>query len=172
MKVSAIVAVGRRFEIGKDNDLLWHLPADMKYFKETTTGHYIITGRRSYMSIPEKYRPLPNRVNVVVTRQADFSISGAEVVNSIEEGVELARNNEESEVFIIGGGQIYNEALQNGLVDKLYLTLVDQEFEADTYFPIIDFNEWEEVFIDFRPNDEKNKYDLTFKVYEKKMIKM
>ncbi|MDA9563101.1 dihydrofolate reductase [Flavobacteriales bacterium] len=167
MIVSAIVAVGKNLEIGKNNDLLWHLPADMKYFKETTTGHHIITGRKSYESIPEKYRPLPNRINVVVTRQEECKMDGAIVMNSIESAITFAEEADEKEVFIIGGGQIYNQSIRKDLVNRLYITWVDESFEADTYFPSVDLKHWKKMSERKYPSDERNKFNITFSVYEK-----
>jgi dihydrofolate reductase len=168
MIVSAIVAVGKGLEIGKNNDLLWHLPADMKYFKSTTIGNHIITGRKSYESIPEKYRPLPNRVNVVVTRQTNLKIEGAIVTHSVEQAIAIAENADADEAFIIGGGQIYNDAISNNLVDKLYITWVDANFDADTYFPNLDLSKWKEISSDQYIKDERNMHNLTFSIYEKK----
>ena len=115
MIISVIVASAHNLAIGKENQLLWHLPEDMKYFKNTTSGHHIISGRKSYASIPDKYRPLPNRTNVIVSRQENLSYEGAFVVRSIEEGINLAEKNDETEVFIIGGGEIYQQALKKGV---------------------------------------------------------
>lgn len=168
MVVSAIVAVGKNLEIGKDNELLWHLPADMKYFKEITTGHHVIMGRKSYESIPNKYRPLPNRVNVVVSRQTDFQIEGALITTSIDKAIEIAEAAGEKEVFIIGGGQIYNLAIKTELVDRIYITWVEANFDADTFFPIIDFTDWNEVSRMERKKDERNAHELTFSIYNKK----
>lgn len=140
---SIIVAIAKNNAIGKDNDLLWHIPEDMRFFKKTTNGHCIITGRKNYESIPEKYRPLPNRTNIVVTRNTEYLAEGAIVLNSIEAALEYANSLAEEEVFIIGGGQIYAEALNLGLVDKMYITHVDKAFEADTFFPVIEIEKWE-----------------------------
>ncbi|MBT6439731.1 MAG: dihydrofolate reductase [Flavobacteriales bacterium] len=168
MVVSAIVAVGKNLEIGKDNQLLWHLPSDMKYFKEITTGHHVIMGRKSYESISEKYRPLPNRVNVVVSRQTDLLIEGALVTTSIDKAIETAEAAGENEVFIIGGGQIYNLAIRTGLIDRLYITWVEANFDADTFFPTIDFTDWNKVSSIERKKDERNAHKLTFSIYNKK----
>src|SRR5688572_5703899 len=122
MKVSIIVAISENNVIGKDNSLIWHLPADMKFFKEKTTGHCIITGRKNYESIPEKFRPLPNRTNIVISRNFNYSSPGAEVVNSLEEAIEFAKAKKETEAFIIGGGQIFEETLAKNLASVLYVT--------------------------------------------------
>lgn len=167
MIVSAIVAVASNLAIGLENQLLWHLPVDMKYFKNTTTGHHIITGRKSYISIPEKFRPLPNRTNVVVSRQTDLSLPGTTIVHSVETALELAKKNKESEAFIIGGGEIYKYALEKNLIQKLYITWVDHIFEADTFFPEVDFEKWELISKVNNDSDEKNPWPTSFCVYQK-----
>ena len=128
MKVSLIVAVAKNGVIGKDNDLIWSLPKDMRFFKETTLGHYVIMGRKNYESIPERFRPLPNRTNVVITRQSDYQAEGCVVVNSLENALELAQHNGDDEPFIIGGGQIYKLALERNLVDKIYFRFISLKF--------------------------------------------
>lgn len=168
MKVSIIVAIAHNNVIGKDNDLVWHLPKDMKFFMDTTLNHYVIMGRRNYDSIPEKYRPLKNRTNVVVTRKQDFKATDCVVVNSIEEGIEIAKQNKDSECFIIGGGQIYAQALQSNLVDKMYITHIDHTFEGDTFFPNFDKKDWTLRVIMEHQRDEKNKYDFVVVEYTKK----
>ena len=167
MIVSLIVAVAENNVIGKDNDLIWHLPKDMAFFKATTLNHYIITGRKNYESIPIKYRPLKDRVNVVVTRQENYAEDGCAVVHSIEEGLELAKANGESQCFIIGGGQIYKSVIEKGLVDQLYITHVLESFEGDTFFPYFNSNEWEEETILTHLKDEKNKHNFIVKKYVK-----
>ena len=168
MIVSLIVAHGRDREIGKDNDLLWHLPKDMRFFTQTTKGHYVIMGRKNWDSIPLKYRPLPGRPNVVVTRRNDLKIDEADVVSSIEEGIALAKENGEEEAFVIGGGQIYRLALEKGLIDKMYITYVDANFDADTFFPEIDFSEWDLSSEEFSEVDEKNPFAFRIYTYMKK----
>lgn len=166
MRISIIVAVANNKAIGKDNDLLWHLPKDMKFFKETTTGHVIVTGRKNYLSIPERFRPLPNRENVVLTRNRDFKEEGAIVVHTLEAAVEYGKKNGEEELFIIGGGEIYKLALP--IADKIYYTSVDTVREdADTFFPEIG-GEWKLVSEDKYEADEKNKFAMNFQVWERK----
>ena len=167
MKVSLIVAVSENGVIGKDNDLIWHLPKDMKFFKETTQGHHVIMGRKNFESIPHKFRPLPNRTNVIITRQSDYKAEGCLVVNSVEESIEIAKQNEDTEPFIIGGGQIYKIALEQNLVDRIYLTRIHHVFEGDTFFSELN-SDWEEVKREDCFADEKNKYDYSFIVLEKK----
>lgn len=167
MIVSLIVAVAKNYVIGKDNDLIWHLPNDMKYFKEKTLNHHIITGRKNYISIPEKYRPLVNRTNIVLTRNNSFSEEGCIVKNSLEDAVEYAKNSNETELFIIGGGQIYKEALSKNMINKMYVTHVHKNFDGDTFFPEIDTEKWElKTQLDF-DKDEKHAYAYSFAVYEK-----
>jgi dihydrofolate reductase len=162
MKVSIIVAAGMNNAIGKDNDLLWHLPTDMKFFKERTTGHHILTGRKNYISIPEKYRPLANRTNIVVTRDPDLKIDGCLVTNSIKDGLEFARQRGETELFIIGGGEIYRQALAQNVVTHIFLTRVHADFEADTFFDELDPKQWRTVSEIYCQKDIKNPYDCTF----------
>jgi dihydrofolate reductase len=167
MITSLIVAVAENHVIGKDNDLIWNLPNDMNYFKATTSGHHVITGRKNYISICEKYRPLVNRTNIVLTKQLCYDEEGCVVLNSIEEGIAFARNNNETEVFIIGGGQIYKEALEKKLIDKMYITHVKNSFDGDTFFPEINELEWRKIQETNYPVDEKHPHSYTFSVYEK-----
>lgn len=168
MEVVLIVAVAKSNNgIGKNNDLLWRLPADMKFFREQTTGFPVITGRKNYESIPEKFRPLPNRENIIVTRQ-NLSFPGAEVCHSIEEALEIAKSKNSEKIFIIGGGQIYREVLEKNLVNKLIITWVDGEFAADTFFPNFDREKWELLFEKKNNPDEKNPYSYTFAEYQLK----
>ena len=166
MKVSLIVAVSENGVIGKDNDLIWHLPKDMKFFKDTTMGHHVIMGRKNFESIPHKYSPLPNRTNVVITRQADYIAEGCVVVNSVESALQIAKQNGDTEAFIIGGGQIYKIALKENLVDKIYLTKVHHSFEGDTFFPELS-SDWEEVNKTENKADEKHKYNYDFITLER-----
>jgi len=166
MKVSLIVAVSENGVIGKDNNLIWHLPKDMQFFKETTMGHHVIMGRRNFESIPHKYSPLPNRTNVVITRQTDYTAEGCVVVNSLESAIQIARKNGDTEPFIIGGGQIYKLALEANLVDKIYLTKIHHTYEGDTFFSELE-NDWKEVGrIDCKA-DEKHAHDYSFLTFKK-----
>ena len=167
MIVSLIVAIAENNVIGKDNDLIWHLPNDMKFFKEKTLNHHIITGRKNYISIPEKYRPLANRTNIVLTRQTDFKESGCVVLHSLEDAIIYATKNDETELFIIGGGQIYKEALEKGLIDRMYITHVNHQFDGDTFFPEINNEAWKKISETNNPIDEKHRYSYSFAVYEK-----
>lgn len=163
--ISIIVAVAENNVIGKDNSLIWHLPADMKYFKEKTTGHCIITGRKNYESIPEKFRPLPNRTNIVITRQSDYNAPGTIVVSSIEKAIEKAKQTGDSEIFIIGGAEIYRQFLR--YADKIYLTRIYHSFEGDSFFPELNTNEWCETNRISGIMDEKNIYPFDFITLEK-----
>lgn len=168
MITSLIVAVAQNNVIGKDNDLIWRLPNDMKFFKETTSNHHIITGRKNYISIPKKFRPLPNRTNIVLTRQKDFSEEGCIISNSLEDAISHAKENNETELFIIGGGQIYKESLDKNLIDRMYITHVNEEFEGDTFFPEIDSSKWENTSEVKNSSDEKHAHSYTFSIYDKK----
>jgi dihydrofolate reductase len=163
--ISIIVAVAENNVIGKDNSLIWHLPSDMKFFKEKTTGHCIITGRKNYESIPEKLRPLTNRTNIVITRQQNYNAPGAIVVSSIEDAIKKAKQTGDTEIFIIGGAEIYKQSLR--YVDKIYLTKIYHSFEGDTFFPEIKPSEWEEISKTKGITDEKNKYEHDFVLFEK-----
>lgn len=161
--ITIIAAIGKNNELGKDNDLIWHLPADLKRFKKITSGHYIIMGRNTFESIG---KPLPNRTTVIITRNNDYFKDGCLISNSVEDALELAKNEENA--FLIGGAQIYKQAIENNLVDKLDITIVHHEFEADVYFPKIDNNIWYEVAREDFKADEKNKYDYSFVSYVRK----
>jgi|TARA_B110000879_G_scaffold45872_1_gene64691 dihydrofolate reductase len=162
---SIIAAISENNGIGRDNDLLWHLPSDMKFFRKTTLRHCVITGRKNYESIPEKYRPLANRTNIVVTRNANYKAEGAVVKNSLEEALEFAKSENESEVFIIGGGQIYKEAMGKNVIDKMYITHVAKSCDADTFFPEIELSNWN---IKGRFALESESFAAEVRVYEKK----
>lgn len=166
MVISSIVAVSQNNVIGKDNTLIWHLPADMNYFKNKTAGHCVITGRKNYESIPEKYRPLPNRTNIVITRQKNYDAPGAIVVESLEAALKKAVDTGDEEIFIIGGGEIFKQSMH--LADKLYVTKIHHTFDGDTYFPEIDSKFWKETKRVDCLADEKNKYDYSFLEYQKK----
>lgn len=162
MIISCIVAMAKNRVIGRENDIPWYLPADLQYFKKTTIGRTVIMGRNCYASIG---RPLPKRTNIIVTRDPFFISSVCPVAHSIPEALHLAHEAGEEEVFIIGGGQIYDQTMD--LWDKLYITEVDTEVEGDVYFPEIDQNVWKLISISAHQKDEKNPFDYTFKVYER-----
>ena len=160
--ISIIVAIASNNAIGKDNDLLWHISDDLKRFKRLTESHYIIMGKRTYYSLPK--RPLPKRVNMVITDIANEQIDNCTMAYSIDEAVE--KMDSEKENFIIGGGSIYSQFMP--LANKLYITKVSQDFEADTFFPEISLEEWklvEKIDID---NDPQNAFNYSFETYVRK----
>jgi dihydrofolate reductase len=165
MIVSMIAALSRNRVIGKNNDLPWKLPDDMKFFMETTKGHHAIMGRKNYDSIPAKFKPLPNRTNIVVTRQANFVAPGCTVVNSVEKGLKIATDNNEPETFIIGGAEIYRLGLPHA--DRLYLTEIDAVIEGDTYFPPFDENQWSETSRIHHEKDDRHAYSFDFVIYDR-----
>lgn len=176
MKVSIIAAMDKKRGIGKDNKIPWHISEDFKRFKQITTGHSIIMGRKTWDCLP--FKPLPNRTNIIVTqksklksqnynvklrgnsvalRNSKVKITKVFVANSIEGAIEFAKKEEgNEEVFIIGGGQVYEQAVKKGLVDKLYLTIVDGNFDADTFFP--DYPEFKKVISEESKESEGYKY--------------
>jgi dihydrofolate reductase len=154
MTVTIVVAISENNAIGKNNQLLWYLPADLKHFKNITTGHTVIMGRKTYDSVG---KPLPNRRNIIITRK-DITIEGCEVVKSIEDALALSAG--EEEVFIVGGAEIYKQSIH--LTDRIYLTIVHQEFDADSFFPEINYDEWQETEREDHQPDEKNKLPYSF----------
>ena len=163
MSLAAIVVVAENGAIGKNGDLLCHLPADLKHFKNITMGHTIIMGRRTWDSLPKG--ALPGRKNVVITRNQHFTAPGAEVYHSLEEALEATAN--DGDRYIIGGGMLYNEAFS--LTDTLHLTLLHASFpDADTFFPEINPAIWQCISQEHHEADEKNPYPYTFAVYTKR----
>jgi dihydrofolate reductase len=162
--VSIIAAMDRKCGIGVDNKLPWRLSADLKRFRELTMGHHIIVGRKTFESIG---RPLPGRRMIVVTRDRNYKAEGCEVVHYIEDATRLARERGESEVFICGGAEIYAQSI--GTADRMYLTFVDAEVAADTFFPEFDEREWDEQESEYQPADEKNQRPFTFKLMVRKI---
>lgn len=162
MKVSAIVATAKNLVIGHNNQIPWYLPADLKYFKKITTGHHVIMGRKSFESIG---KPLPNRTNVVITRDPFFVATGCSVVHSLEEAFAIAEANGEQEAFVIGGGEIYRRSWE--YLDRIYQTEVDTAPQGDVFFPIVEDKEWREVIRETHPADEKNEFAYVFRVLDK-----
>lgn len=158
MKVSIVAAIGKNRELGKDGKIPWHISEDFKRLRTLTSGHSIIMGRKTWESLPAK--PLPNRTNIVITRNPEFSLARshlAKLAGSLEEALRQAQGKPgNEEVFIIGGGQIYEQAIEKGLVNKLYLTLVDGNFEADTFFP--DYSDFKKVISEKEGESEGYKY--------------
>jgi len=159
--ITIIAAIGNNNELGKGNDLIWHLPADLQRFKKRTTGHAIIMGRNTFESIG---KPLPNRRSIIITRNTSYQKEGCEIVHSLEDAIKLIEPQDDA--FIIGGAQIYKEAMEKNVVDQLDITKVHQDFDADVFFPTIDSKTWKEVSReDFSP-DEKNLYTYSFINYK------
>ena len=160
--LTIIAAASENNALGKDNQLVWHLPDDFKRFKSLTSGHYIVMGRKTFESFP---KPLPNRTHIIITRQKDYEVpEGCIIASSLQKAIDLCPKNEE--VFIIGGGEIYKQSFE--IADKIDLTRVHTTIEADTFFPEIDTDKWELVFEEFHAKDEKHDYDFTFLTYLKR----
>lgn len=153
MTISIIAAIGKNRELGKNNKLLWNIGEDLNHFRKITAGNAVIMGRKTHESIG---RVLPNRINIVITRDANYRSEGCVVCGSLNEALEIAKKSGEKEAFIIGGGEIYKQAI--GLADKLYLTLVDGTFDADTFFP--DYSEFNKVI--FKEEHKDKNYRYTF----------
>ncbi len=166
MKISMIAAIGQNRVIGKNNGLVWSLPDDMKFFMRKTTGHPVIMGRKNYESIPEKFRPLPNRKNIIITRQSDYNAERAFVVHSLEEAINSVKEDNPDEIFIIGGGQVYEMGL--AVADTMYITEIHEAFDGDTYFPEYDKSQWEEVERISHGTDERHAYAFDFATYQRK----
>jgi dihydrofolate reductase len=160
MTISIIAAIAENNVIGKDNKLIWHLPADLKHFKELTSGHHIIMGRKTWESIGKK--PLPDRTSIVITRDKNYKAEGCILVHSLDEALAAAK--EQEEVFVIGGAEIYKQAMDKA--DKLYITRVHHKFDGDTFFPEIG-KEWFEAINNDFEKDSKNKYDFSLCEYER-----
>lgn len=160
--ISFLVAMDQNRVIGKDNKLPWHLPADLKYFKELTMGHPIIMGRKTYESIG---RPLPGRENIVITRKKDYTAEGCTIIHSISEVKELDEKRND-ELFVIGGAEIFEQTFS--IADRLYITVIEETFEGDTYFPHFNEDDWGIVSKEKGVQDERNVYEHYFLVYERK----
>lgn len=159
-KVTLIAAAGENNELGKDKDLVWHLPDDFKRFKKLTTGHYIIMGRKTFETFPQL---LPNRTHVIITRKEDYNPPGTIVVHSLEEALKAAK--EDPQPYVIGGGEIYKMSLDSA--DVIELTRVHGTFDADTHFPEINEENWKLVAKEEHPADERHKYAFTYLTYER-----
>ena len=165
MLISAIVATSINGVIGKDNQIPWYMPADMRYFKRMTLDHCVIMGKNSFRSLG---RPLPKRTNIVITRDPFFVADGVVVVHSITEALEHAFQTGEQEAFVIGGGEIYRQTMD--LWDRVYLTEIKLETEGDVYFPPLEESDWREISREPHEADEKNKYAYTFRVLERVVL--
>ena len=165
MIVSAIAALSKNKVIGKNNDLPWRLPDDMRFFMETTKGHHVIMGRKNYDSLHPKYKPLPQRTNIVITRQQDFKAPGCIVLNAVEPGLEIAKKKDEPECFIIGGAEIYKLAMP--FTTRLYLTEIDAVIDGDTSFPDVDMRKWKEISRKHHSADDRHAYAFDIAVYDR-----
>lgn len=159
--ITIIAAIGKNNELGKDNQLLWHLPNDLKHFKNLTTGHSIIMGRKTYESIG---RPLPNRTNIVVSRKENWFEEGILIVPSLKEAIKHAKKINEN-IYIIGGANIYEQTID--LADRLDITQVDFSADADVFFPKIDKKVWRKIDEIAHQKDEKHEFDYTFQTWER-----
>lgn len=159
--ITIIAAASENNVLGKNNELIWHLPNDFKRFKLITSGHYIIMGRKTFESFP---KPLPNRTHVIITKQKDYFAEGCIVVNSFQEALDICPKNET--IFVIGGGEIYNLAMP--FADKIELTRVHSFFEGDAFFPEINKNEWLLNNQEIQTMDDKHAFDFTFETYTRK----
>jgi len=166
MKIAIIVAMDEQRGIGKDNNLLWHLPEDMKFFKETTMDNIVVMGRKNFESIPEKYRPLPRRENVVLTKNKEYKAEGCLVFHSIQEVLKHYENEEDRTLFIIGGGEIYKQALKMDIVDEMYITKVEKTYDADTFFPEINLRDWRRSKLKTFPEDKVHEAEFDIWKYE------
>ena len=160
--ITIIAAAGQNNELGKDNDLVWHLPDDFKRFKELTTGHHIIMGRKTFETFP---KPLPNRIHIVISKNKSYKAEGAIVVESINEALQIAKDDDQP--FIIGGGEIYKLGLE--IADKIELTRVHKNFEADTFFPEIPMENWQLVQEEYHNKDERHKYAFSYQTFLRKL---
>lgn len=172
MKLKLIAAIGKNNELGNAGDLpLWKLRTDMERFKKMTEGAVVVMGRKTYLSFPEKFRPLPNRRNIILTRDGIFKIDGAESFTNLDALIPLLLKEElgvVKDIFIIGGGEIYRQFVD--IVDELHITHVDGEFAADTFFPEINPNIWEKTFEEIVPADEKNSHKTKYIIYKKSSL--
>jgi dihydrofolate reductase len=165
MKIALIAAMSQNRVIGINNDLPWHLPDDMKYFMETTKEHVVIMGRKNFDSLPKKFKPLPNRTNVILTHQKDYSADDCIVFNHIDKAYDFGRERGEELIFVIGGGQIYQAAIE--VADTIYLTEINGVIEnGEVFFPEID-DTWQEVSRKHHPVDDRHQYSFDFVQYEK-----
>jgi len=159
--ITIIAAIGKNGELGKDNNLIWHLPNDLKRFKKVTSGHHVIMGRKTFESLG---KPLPNRTNIIITRNTSYAAEGCVVVNSLEDAIKAV--SEDSNPFILGGAEIYSQAIK--IADILDLTLVGAALDADAFFPEIDMHLWKETSRENFSTDEKHKYKYSFVRFERK----
>jgi len=163
MIISAIVAASKNWVIGKDNEIPWYIPNDLRYFRRMTLGHHVVMGRKNYESIG---KPLPKRTNLIVTRDENYDAPGCHVVHSIDEAIKFAKDNNEEELFICGGGEIYNQTL--AMTDKLYFTEIEAVVDGDVYFPKIELHDWSLISTERNQADDRHEYGYNFMIYERK----
>lgn len=162
MIISQIAAMAENRVIAKNQKMPWHLPADLKYFKEVTWNHHVLMGRKNYEA---EGKLLPGRTNVIITRQKGYQVPGAHVFSSIDKGIEFAASNGENELFIIGGGQIYQQTLD--VTEKIYLTIIYKQIDGDTFFPELDMENWKTIYTRKYLADKKNPIDHTYFIYSR-----
>ena len=167
LKINLIVAASENNVIGKKNDLPWSLPNDMNYFKLKTLGHTVIMGRKNYISIPEKFRPLPNRENIILTTKKNFIAPKCKIFNSLENSIIYCQKMKKNEIFIIGGGEVYKYALEQNLIDTIYLTRVHTSLKGDTFFPKLNEKKWKIISEEKNKKDLSHKYDYSFIVLDR-----
>lgn len=167
MVISIIVAASQNGVIGRDNQLLWRLPDDLKRFKQLTLGHPIIMGRKTFESIG---KPLPGRTSIIVTRSADYMVEGTLVVHSLEDAIAAAGTLHSKEAFIIGGGEIYRQTLANNNVDQVYLTRIYADYEGDAFFELLNEAKWEQTSTEFHPADERHPVAFSFNKFSIKAV--
>ncbi len=161
MKIKLIVAASENNIIGLKNDLPWHLPDDMIFFKKTTLNSCVIMGKKNYLSIPDKFRPLKKRINIILTTDKSFNAKDCLIAHTLESGIEVGKTYQK-DIFIIGGGMVYDYAIKNNLVDVIYLTRIHANIKGDVMFPNINMNKWKIINEMFHPKDKNHKYAFTF----------
>lgn len=163
MEIILVAAVAENYALGKDNDMIWHLPNDFKHFKSLTTGHFILMGRKTFESFP---KPLPNRTHLIISRNTDYKVpENCYVFSSIEEAIKYTEIKNQEKLFVIGGGEIYKQTID--LATELFITEVRESFEADAFFPIIDKNIWQAAEVVHHDIDEKHKYAFDIITYKR-----
>jgi len=167
MKIALIVAMDAERGIGRNNDLMWNLPTDMQFFKSTTQGHIVVMGRKNFDSIPEKYRPLPQRLNCVLSRSSDFTAPDCLVFQNLLECVQQFQEDSRT-LFIIGGGEIYRLAMEELSMDEMYITKIDGVFGADTFFPTFDESAWNIEILKTQEINDKHSHRFTIYKYSRR----
>ena len=167
MNIKLIVAASENNVIGIKNDLPWHLPDDMLFFKKTTKNSVVIMGKKNYLSIPKKFRPLAGRLNIILSRKLDFTAENCIIAHSFEQAIRLAKQQKKENIFIIGGGEVYKYALEKKLVDIIYLTRIHTHIDGDTFFPEINMKNWKIKYKERHEKDDRHKHAFTFFTLEK-----